>query len=142
VTCGLHGIGLDEKRERQGGVETSITRIRLRPYDTLTGLKVVSLRHTGAATIISSRGGPVPFFKGGREGGDRVYGVDSHGQGGGRKVSRGGRGRGTTQGKKRRREATLPLVLCLDILVLLNPATSDPSVRVAVDHIKALPGLG
>ena len=74
--------------------------------------------------------------------GDRVYSVDSHGQGGGRKVSRGGRGRDTTSGKKREREATLPLVLCLDILVFANPATSDPSVRVAVDNTIAFPGLG
>ncbi len=40
------------------------------------------------------------------------------------------------------REAILPLVLCLDILVFDNPTTSDPSVRVAVDHILELPGLG
>ena len=80
------------ERGRQGGGETCITRTGLRPYDTLTGFNVVSLRHTGAATLILSRGGPVPCWKGGREGGDRVYCEDSHCQGGGRKVSRGGQG--------------------------------------------------
>jgi hypothetical protein len=97
--------GLTGKREgeRQGGSETSITRTGLRPYDTLTGFKVVSLRHTGAATLIFSRGGPVPWKE--ERGGDRGYREDSHGQGGGRKVSRGKRGRDTRQGKKRREES-------------------------------------
>ena len=53
-----------------------------------------------------------------------------------------GKGRDTREGKKRREGSTLPLVLCLDILVLANAATSDPSVRVAVYNIIALPGLG
>ncbi len=58
------------KREREArGGETCITRTRLRSYDTLTSFKVVSLRHSRAATLISSRGGPVPFWKGRREGG-------------------------------------------------------------------------
>ena len=54
---------MTKERERKGWGETCITRTRLRPYDTLTGFKVVSLRHTGAATLISSRGGPVPCWK-------------------------------------------------------------------------------
>ena len=131
--------GLTEGRGRQGGGETCITMTGLRPYDTLTDFKEVSLRHTGAATLIFSRGGPVPCWE--EEGEDRVYCEDSHCQGGGRKVRRGGEG---ILGRERseERETTLPLVLCLDILVLVNPATSDPSVRAAVDHIRALPGLG
>ena len=59
--------GLTEERGRQGGGETGITRTGPRPYDTLTGFNVVSLRHTGAATLILSRGGPVPCGKGRRE---------------------------------------------------------------------------
>ena len=91
--------GLTEERERgrQGGGETCITRTGLRPYDTLTGFNVVSLRHTGAATLILSRGGPVPCGKGG----ERVYCEDSHCQGGRRKVSRGGEG---TLDRERREE--------------------------------------
>ncbi len=53
------------ERRRQGRGESCITRIGLRPYDTLTGFNVVSLRHTGAATHIFTRGGPVPCWKGG-----------------------------------------------------------------------------
>ena len=56
------------ERGRRGEGETCITRTGLRPYDTLTGFNVVSLRHTGAATLILSRGGPVPCWKGEREG--------------------------------------------------------------------------
>ena len=63
------------ERGREGGGETCITRTGLRPYDTLTGFNVVSLRHTGAATLIFSRGGPVPCGKGGRE---REYIVKIH----------------------------------------------------------------
>ena len=51
-----------------------------------------------------------------------------------------GKGRDTREGKKRG-ETTVPLVLCLDILVVVDPVTSDPSVRIAVDHTIALPGL-
>ena len=54
-----------------------------------------------------------------------------------------GEGKGQWTGKEEKRgETTLPLVLCLDILVVPRPATSDPSVRVAVVYIIALPGLG
>ncbi len=85
---------------RKGGDEgrvTGITRTGLRPYDTLTGFKVVSLRYSRAATLIFSRGGPVPCWNAGRgERGDREYCVDSYCQGGGRKVSRGGKGGDTT----------------------------------------------
>jgi hypothetical protein len=65
-----------EERERQAGRVTPITWTSLRPYDTLTGFKVVSLRHTGAATLIFSRGGPVPCCGSEgkeRQGGDRQY---------------------------------------------------------------------
>ncbi len=44
-----------------------------------------------------------------------------------------GKGRDTREGGKRG-ETTVPLVLCLNILVLDSPVTSDPSVRMAVDH--------
>ena len=91
--------GLTEGRGREGGGETGITRTGLRPYDTLTGFNVVSLRHTGAATLIFSRGGPVPCWEG--RGAERVYCEDSHCQGGGRKVSRGREG---TLGRERREE--------------------------------------
>ena len=77
-----------EREARRG--ETCITRTGLRPYDTLTGFNVVSLRHTGAATLIFSRGGPVPCWEG--RGAERVYCEDSHCQGGGRKATRGGEG--------------------------------------------------
>ncbi len=92
--------GSTEKNEGDNGGKICITRTGLRPYDTLTGFKVVSLRHTGAATLIPSRGDPVPCWKG-EEGGDREE-RESHYQGGGRKVSKEGRGRDTRQGKKRR----------------------------------------
>ena len=51
-----------------------------------------------------------------------------------------GKGRDTRQGKKRG-ETTVPLVLCLDILVLANPSTSDPSVRVEEEYMILLPEL-
>ena len=63
---------------RQGRGETCITRTGLRPYDTHTGFNVVSLRHTGAATFIFSRGGPVPCEKEGREREGREYIVKIH----------------------------------------------------------------
>ncbi len=59
-----------------------------------------------------------------------------------RKEGHQGRRRKGTLHAKRRGDATLPLDLCLDILVLDNPATTDPSVRVAEETILALPGLG
>ena len=53
---------------------------------------------------------------------------------GGRSAGEGkGRDRNTREGKKRG-ETSVPLVLCLDILVLDSPVTSDLSVRVAMDH--------
>jgi hypothetical protein len=45
-------LGREEREARRG--ETCITRTGLRPYDTLTGLNVVSLRNTGAATLVFS----------------------------------------------------------------------------------------
>ena len=89
--------GLTEGRGREGGGETCITRTGLRPYDTLTGFNVVSLRHTGAATLIFSRGGPVPCWEG--EGREHIVKIHIVKEEGGRsvwegKVSRGREERG------------------------------------------------
>ena len=73
---------------RQGRGETCITRTGLRPYDTLTGFNVVSLRHTGAATLIFSRGGPVPCWKGG-EGTEYIVKIHIVKEEGGRSVGEG-----------------------------------------------------
>ncbi len=79
--------------------ETCITRTGLRPYDTLTGFKVVSLRHTGAATLISSRGGPVPCWKGERGGREDIVYIHMVKEEGGRSAEKGGEG--TLDGERR-----------------------------------------
>ena len=77
---------------------------------------------------------------GGREGIEYIVKIHIVKETGGRSA---GEGKGhCTIKEEKTGETTLPLVLCLDILVLANPATSDPSVRVAVYHILALPVLG
>ena len=78
-----------DRGERQGGGETCITRTGLRPYDTLTGFNVVSLRHTGAATLIFSRGGPVPCGKGEREGIEYIVKIHIVKEEGGRSAGEG-----------------------------------------------------
>ena len=107
------GLHREEREARRG--RDCITRTGLRPYDTLTGFNVVSLRHTGAATLISSRGGPVTCWKGGRGREGIGHSVGCDGQRRGRKVSRGGRERRLDRERREEREASLPLVLCLDI---------------------------
>jgi hypothetical protein len=104
-----------ERERRKEEEEICITRTELRPDDTLTGFKVVSLRQTGAATLISSRGGPVTCWKGGRGREGIGHSVGCDGQRRGRKVSRGGRERRLDRERREEREASLPLVLCLDI---------------------------